>query len=106
MVERRRANRARLGRVLFNKYIDGYPHLAELVDLSSTGMLVRRINEPEHPRDFFPLEIGIPGTSERMWLWARRVWSNGNQEALRFVGIDPIDRARIGRIVDRARNAA
>jgi hypothetical protein len=106
MDERRRANRARLGRVLFNKYIDGFPHMAELVDLSASGMLVRRIHEPALPRDFFPVELGIPGTAERMWLWARRVWTSGDREALRFVGIDPIDRARLGRIVERARRAA
>lgn len=106
MTERRRMARARFGRMLFNKYVDGFPHTAELLDLSATGMLVRKIHEPQVTRDFFSLELGVPGSTERMWLWARRVWSEGDKEALRFVGIDPMDRVRLVRMVDRALKAA
>ena len=106
MSERRRMARARLGRMLFNKYVDGFPHVAELVDLSASGMLVRKIHEPDTSKDFYSLELGLPGTTERVWLWARRVWQKGDQEALRFVGIDPIDRAKLIRLVERTRRAA
>jgi hypothetical protein len=41
-----------------------------------------------------------------MWLWTRRVWEKGDLVALRFVGIDPIDRAKLAKLVDDARKAA
>ena len=89
--------------MLLNKYIDGFPHLVELLDLSASGMVVRKVSEPDVHRDFYSIEIEIPGTSERMWLWARNVWSRNQQQALRFVGIDPADRALLAKVVDDAR---
>jgi hypothetical protein len=98
--------RTSLGTVLLNKYIDGFPHLVKLVDVSASGMLVRRFNEPDLHRNFYPVELGIPGRSERMWLWTRHVWNSGELQALRFTGIDPMDRARLKKIVDDVRRAA
>ena len=98
--------RASLGTILLNKYIDGFPHLVKLVDVSAGGMLVRRFHEPDVRRSFYSVELGVPGRAERMWLWTRHVWRSGDLEALRFTGIDPIDRARLKKIVDEARRAA
>jgi hypothetical protein len=105
-MERRSNPRAHLGTIFLNKYIDGFPHLVKLVDVSAGGMLVRKVHEPQIDRDFFTVELGVPGRSERMWLWTRRVWENGKVTALRFVGIDPIDRARLTKLVRDAREAS
>jgi hypothetical protein len=69
-------------------------------------MLVRKFHEPDVARDFYTVELGVPGRSERMWLWTRRVWEIGELMALRFVGIDPLDRLRLAKLVQRAQNAA
>ena len=60
------------------------------------------MHEPDVVCDFCSLELQIPGSDERMWLWARSVWTHGGRQALRFVGIDPADRARIATLVNDA----
>jgi len=79
--------------VFANKYIDGIPHIVELVDVSSSGLQVRRILEPESRVETYPLELCIGGVT--LWAWTRRVWRRGNREALRIVSADPLDRARL-----------
>jgi hypothetical protein len=88
-----------LGVILLNKYVEGFPHIVQLVDLSEGGMLVRRIHEPEPARDFYSIEVEVPKTKKRLWLWTRRVWSARNWEALRFVGIGARDRAVLKSLV-------
>jgi hypothetical protein len=105
-MERRTTPRASLGTIFLNKYIDGFPHLVKLVDVSAGGMLVRKFHQPDLSREHFTVELGVPGRPERMWLWTRRVWENEELVALRFVGIDPIDRGRLAQLVDGARRAA
>jgi hypothetical protein len=105
-MDRRTTPRASLGTIFLNKYIDGFPHLVKLVDLSAGGMLVRKFHEPDAVRDYFTVELGVPGKADRMWLWTRRVWEDGDLVALRFVGIDPIDRGRLAKLVDDVRKAA
>ncbi len=105
-MERRTAPRGMLGTILLNKYIDGFPHLVKLVDVSAGGMLVERFHEPDLHRDFYSVELGVPGRLERMWLWTRHVWKKGELQALRFVGIDPIDRMRLRTLVEEARKAS
>src|SRR5215471_12628852 len=105
-MDRRTTPRAQLGTIFLNKYIDGFPHLVKLVDVSAGGMLVRKFHEPDVVRDYFTVELGVPGRSERMWLWTRRVWENGKVTALRFVGIDPVDRARLTKLVRAARKVS
>lgn len=101
-MERRKQPRANFGGVLFNKYIDGLPHAVELLELSTNGMLVRTILEPDVPRDFYSLELGLPGCAERIWLWARKVWTRDNRQALRFMAVDPRDHERIDELVRQA----
>ena len=103
MMDRRGEPRAgiydELGVVLLNKYVDGSPHIVQLVDLSEGGMLVRKIHEPEPARDFYSIEIEVPQSNKRLWLWTRRVWSARNWEALRFVGVGTKDRAQLRSLV-------
>ena len=102
--ERRGDGRARFRGVFANKYIDGIPHLVELVDVSSTGLQVRRILEPETSSQTFPLELCVGGVT--LWAWTRRVWRRGNREALHMVATDAIDRARLRKFLRAAMMAA
>jgi hypothetical protein len=96
--DRRRAARARTD-LLVNKFIDGLPHVARLVEISARGCLLERVHEPEVPRELYPLELALPTAlgGTRLWLWARPVWSHAGRTALRFVGLDPVDRATLER---------
>ncbi len=91
--ERRTDGRARFAGIFANKYIDGTPHVVELLDVSAGGLQVRRILEPESATRTYPLELAIGGLT--LWAWTRRVWRRGNREALRIVSADPVDRARL-----------
>jgi hypothetical protein len=99
--DRRRADRKRTD-ILVNKFIDGMPHLARLVDISPFGCLLERVLEPSAECDLYPLEVALPGSlgGTRMWLWARAVWSDEQRTAFRFVGLDPMDRATLARLAD------
>ncbi len=95
METERRAAPRRSARVYLNKYIDGHPYLCEALSLSATGMLIRRVAEPDAPRACYALELA-PGPlepgEERIWLCASPVWSAGDFEALRFVAQSDRDR--------------
>lgn len=91
--ERRADGRARFAGIFANKFIDGIPHLVELVDVSATGLQVRRILEPESSTTTYPLQLSIGGVT--FWAWTRRVWRRGNREALRLVSTDTVDHARL-----------
>src|SRR6185312_3755600 len=103
--ERRAAPRSP-ARVLFNQYVDGQPHLREAVELSTTGLLARRVHGPETPREAYLLEMA-PGPlqpgEERAWVCASPVWSEGDYEALSFVECSDEDRALIEAMMARAR---
>ncbi len=98
--ERRSAPRSPAS-IYFNKYIDGQPHLCEAIELSSTGMLVRKVHEPEAARACYAIEIKIAPGSEGcgVWLCATPVWSSGPFEALGFVGQSPRDRELIEALI-------
>ena len=99
-MDRRQAARARLSVPFWvNKYIDGYPHLAELEDVSEDGILLRTTCEPSRQEDFCSLEVGVAGSPRRMWLWARNVRRVGNRQALRLVGTELFDRAYLKQLV-------
>jgi hypothetical protein len=94
--ERRRAER-RQADIWVNKFIDGLPHTARLVEVSALGCVLERIHEPEVRRELYPIEMALPVAlgSTRLWLWARPVWSRGGRTGMRFVGLDPLDRATL-----------
>lgn len=91
--ERRHERRARGVAVFANKYIEGVPHMVQLLDISCDGLRLRRLLEPETEAVAFPIELFVGGFTT--WAWTRRVWRQGDREALRIVSADPIDRARI-----------
>lgn len=112
--ERRTAPRTP-AQVYFNKYIDGQPYLCETVSVSETGMLLRRIAEPDAPRagkrrraapageepratrprrrpkatrPSYAIEMAkgpLDPGDERIWLCATSVWQSGDLEAIEFV---------------------
>ena len=100
MSDRRINGRAPSGGLFANKYIDGLPHIVEVLDVSATGLKLRRILEPESTKITFPLELSVNGIT--LWAWTRRVWRRGNREALRIVSVDSLDRARFGKFLRAA----
>jgi hypothetical protein len=103
--DRRAAPRTRLD-LLFNRYIDGYPHLCRIVDVSETGLLLARIAGPVIEREFYPVEIGVLEDDdverpERLWLWTKQVWTSGEHQALRFLEVKDRDRAALRGLVAR-----
>lgn len=79
--------------IWLNKYIEGFPYVAELVDISADGMRIRTTLEPNVDVDSFSVELGVPGMSNRIWLWAKRVRREGKYEALKLMGTELFDRA-------------
>jgi hypothetical protein len=104
--ERRFEDRARFAGLFVNKHIDGLPHLAKVLDLSAGGMMVRKVLEPALARSFFAVELGIPWTDERFWIWTRCVRDWGDLQALRFMGLRDDERERLAAIVAEARQIA
>ena len=89
--DRRRAPRRQVA-MLFNKYAGGTPFAAEALEISATGMLVRRLSEPNFEQACYAVEIGDPDGPTR-WLCASPVWRHGDLEALTFVAHTDDDRA-------------
>lgn len=98
--DRRTQQRARIATPMWvNKYIGGFPHLAEILDVSAAGLLIRTIHEPSRQEEYCPLEVGVPGSQHRMWLWARSVRRWDNKQALRLVHAELFDRAYLAQLV-------
>jgi hypothetical protein len=97
----RRVSPRRPANLFFNKYIDGHPHACEALEISATGMLVRKIHEPDQERACYAIELAPAADLESgvsppsVWLCATPVWSLGPVEALRFVAQSPEDAARL-----------
>jgi len=104
--DRRGTDRAFFGGLFMNKYIEGLPHLARVLDLSPGGMMVRKLLEPSTAPKFFAIELGIPWTDERLWIWARCVREWNERQALKFVSMDAKDEARLAEIVREVRTGA
>jgi hypothetical protein len=97
--ERRSGRRARVS-LFLNQYIDGAPHLAEAVELSMSGALVRRVIGPEIDRASYALELAAPGReTERVWLCASPIWRIGAFEAVRFVAQGAADRLKLANLI-------
>ncbi len=91
--------------IYLNKYVDGVPHLCEALELSMTGVLVRRIHEPDGERACYALEIARDQPTradERVWLCATPIWRSGRFEALGFVGQSHLDRLRLAALLHEA----
>jgi hypothetical protein len=97
-MDRRIAPRVRVP-LLCNKHLEGTPYLAEVMDLSEDGLLLRTTIEPERQPEHFTLEVGVPGNPQRLWLWARSVRRLGAMQAVRLVGVELFDRAVLAQLV-------
>jgi hypothetical protein len=104
--DRRVADRARFAGLFVNKFLGGLPHLARVLDLSASGMMVRKVFEPTVAQPCFALELGIPWKGDRFWIWARCVRDWGDLQALRFLGLAEHERERLAEIVAEARQIA
>jgi hypothetical protein len=49
--------------ILLNKYIDGEPHVCRAVNVSSGGLLLYKVFEPDLAHDEVSLEFQLPGSS-------------------------------------------
>ena len=98
--EKRRGARCRV-ETMVNKYIGGYPYACRLVNLSNGGMLVEKVSEPLHSSKAYPVEIGLPGTDDRVWAWAKQVGCSGKRQALKFMAIDPFDEILLNQYLRR-----
>jgi hypothetical protein len=96
MRERRQTER-KLFDVFFNKFLDGHPYLCRTLDISRSGLLCDVILQPENARVAFPLELELPGTARRLWVWGTRVRQAGAREAIRFVSLHADDRITLDR---------
>ena len=103
--ERRSAPRTRVD-LLANQYIDGVPHLADVLELSMTGALVRRMQAPDEDRAGYALEVAGEGGTEPIWLCASSVWRVGDFEAVRFVEMAAVDRLRLAGVLAESKRAA
>jgi hypothetical protein len=85
--------------VFCNKYIDGMPYLAEILDISKDGLLLRTTIEPHTHQTSFAIELEFPGNPTKLWLWARSVRKSGNHQAVTLVGTELFDRACLAQLV-------
>lgn len=96
-MDRRRDPRAKF-EVFANRYIDGHPYAVELLDASAGGVRIRTMLEPDTSGiETFPMEIRVEGV--RIWACTRRVWREGDREALQIVSADPLERARFKKLL-------
>jgi hypothetical protein len=97
--DRRTSRRARLEPLFCNKHVRGAPYLAEVVDLSTDGLLLRTTIEPENQPESFAIELDVPGNPTKLWLWARTVRRQGDHQAVELVGTELFDRACLAQLV-------
>ena len=97
-MERRKEPRRAFADLYCNRFIDGFPHMAKVLDLSASGMRVRRITEPIHDASRFPVELMVPGRRSTSWLWTKPIRRIGDTDVLSFVGLDPVERVRLARL--------
>ena len=101
MLDRRTSPRKTVD-VYFNRFLDGYPYLCLALDLSRSGLSIETFSEPETCAERFSLELRFPGDEDSLWLWARRLWRQGQREALEFVSLSGAARHRIERYLGAA----
>ena len=63
MSDKRKKNRAPLD-VYLNKYVGGVPYMARAADISSEGLSLAHLIEPQHHKKRVGLQFQLPGTEE------------------------------------------
>jgi hypothetical protein len=83
--------------ILLNKYIDGEPHVCRAVNVSSGGMLLYKVFEPDIAQTDVSLEFQLPGSNRVLRAdgvtFAEHRWARAH--GVRFTRIDEEDRALI-----------
>lgn len=103
--DRRRTPRTTLRPGVYcNTFVDGHPFLGQILDLSPTGIRLKRVGTPvENTRAWTPLELGIPGEARRIFLCGERVRDTGDDASYVFVGLEPGDEAFLSELVEHSR---
>lgn len=102
----RRHSRARLD-MYVNKIAGDEPHLARVRDISSSGLYLYKLLEPENLPERVALELQLPTDKKDDVIWAvgEVVREEANESVggvgIQFVRIADSDRDRIARYVDR-----
>ncbi len=103
----RRHRRAKLD-LYVNKIVGDEPHLARVRDISSSGLYLYKLLEPENLPPRVALEFQLPEDDEEEVIWAVGEVVRETQESdtdgvgIRFVRIAESDRERIVRFVEEA----
>ncbi|MEL6338704.1 MAG: PilZ domain-containing protein [Myxococcota bacterium] len=103
----RRHRRAKLD-LYVNKIVGDEPHMARVKDISSSGLYLYKLIEPENLPSRVALELQLPETEDEDVIWAvgevvREECDNtGDGVGIRFLSIAESDRERIVRFVEEA----
>ncbi|MEO1173216.1 MAG: PilZ domain-containing protein [Myxococcota bacterium] len=101
----RRHRRAKLD-LYVNKIVGDEPHLARVRDISSSGLYLYKLLEPENLPDRVALELQLPEDADEDVIWAvgevvrQEADAKGDGVGIRFVRIAEADRERIVRFID------
>jgi len=83
--------------ILINKYIDGEPHVCRAVNVSSGGMLLYKVFEPDVAQEEVSIEFQLPGSQRVLRAdgvtLAEHRWARAH--GVRFTRIAEEDRALI-----------
>src|SRR6187549_68247 len=87
--------------ILINKYIDGEPHVCRAVNVSSGGMLLYKVFEPDVAQEEVSIEFQLPGSQRVLRAdgvtLAEHQWARAH--GVRFTRIAEEDRALIDRFL-------
>ncbi len=98
MTDRRTSTRKPFD-VFFNKFLDGHPYLCRAVEISKHGLLCDVFTEPVTRHESFPIELKLPGGKHSLWVWGRRVRTQGKRLAIKFLALHAEDRVELDRYV-------
>jgi hypothetical protein len=87
--------------VLANRFLGGYPYMCRLLDISRSGLRLRRLHEPRTSFRFVGLQFQVPGRPEVISAAAEVVFSDDRtgEVGLRFTRLSPADADLIDGIV-------
>ncbi|MEM6274642.1 MAG: PilZ domain-containing protein [Myxococcota bacterium] len=103
----RRHRRAKLD-LYVNKIVGDEPHMARVKDISSSGLYLYKLIEPENLPSRVALELQLPETEDEDVIWAvgevvrEECDTAGDGVGIRFLSIAESDRERIVRFVEEA----
>lgn len=104
MSNNRNSKRAPLD-IYLNKYMGGVPYMVRTADISSEGISLARLIEPEHPARRVGLQFQLPGSEEVIYAEGEvvREWANTKKAegaGVRFTLLTERHRKMIDRYVE------